>query len=146
MNFWDALTENPIVMLLVTNLLQAVSWFFAFRKRKIENDATEADALESARELLSKLGDDMNKKYDEQAERIKLMEDRERKAIQERGEIQGKLNTLEKQSLSDKTLIQKLTKEIEGWKQKFETLKKDFNEYKTKAAEQPVLDAGGAGN
>lgn len=146
MNFWDALTENPIVMLLVTNLLQAVSWFFAFKKRKIENDATEAGALESARELLSKLGDDMNRKYDEQVVRIKELEERERGSIKERGEIHGKLMALEKQAEGDKNLIHKLNKEVAAWKQKFETLKKEFDEYKNFKNIEPVLDAGGAGN
>lgn len=131
------LADNAFLTMLFTNLFQAVVWAFAFKKRRIENDSGEASALDSIRELNNKIAADLKEKYDEQYKRISELEERERTAIKERGELVGQISILTQQNKSDKELIQKLSiqvtgykTEISSWKTKFENLQKQVNQFK----------------
>ncbi|MBK7097920.1 MAG: hypothetical protein IPH58_05655 [Sphingobacteriales bacterium] len=130
------LADNAFMTMLFTNIVQAVGWFFAFKKRRIENDSGEASALDSIRELNNKIALDLKERYDEQSKRIEELEVREREAIKQMGVLNGQMTVLAQQNQSDKELIQKLNSkitayksEIAGWQAKFETLKKRFDQY-----------------
>lgn len=130
------LADNAVVTMLVTNVVQAVGWMFAFRKRRSENDAGEATALESIRELQNKMAQDLKERYEDQERRIVELENRERDFIKQIGVLNGQVEVLSRQNLSDKQLIQDLNTKISGykseiasWRTKFETLKKRFDNY-----------------
>ncbi len=131
------LADNAFLTMLFTNLFQAVVWAFAFKKRRIENDTGEASALDSIRELNNKIAADLKEKYDEQYKRISELEERERTAIKERGELVGQISILTQQNKSDKELIQKLSvqvtsykTEVASWRTKFENLQQQVDKFK----------------
>lgn len=116
--------------MLLTNLVQAITWAFAFKKRKIENEASEADAVDSIRELTKKVADDLKERYVEQSKRIDDLVTKERDALRERSILEGKITILTAQDVENKRIIQSLNKEVSAWKGKFEGLKREFDEYK----------------
>lgn len=141
--FVNFLADNAFLTMLATNIIQAVAWAFAFKKRRIENDTGEASALDSIRELNNKIAADLKEKYEEQHLRISDLENREREAIKERGELTGQITVLSQQHKTDKELIQRLTEqvtsykaEIASWRGKFENLQKQFNQFKKEAHEK----------
>ncbi len=137
------LQDSTLLTLLISNVVQAIVWLFAFRKRKVENDSSEAAALNSIRELNNSIAADLKERYDEQAARIKELEDRERTALSAYGELQGQVSMLSQQHAGDKILIQKLNEqiagykaEVAGWKAKFENLQKQFMQLKNRQDEK----------
>lgn len=139
----EIVQDNTIMAMLATNLIQAIGWAFAFRKRRAENDSGEAAALDSIRDLNNKIAADLKERYDEQAKRISELEERERDSIQERGTMKGKIEVLTQQHLADKASIADLNKkiisyktEIMGWKTKFESLLRQFEKFKKEVHEK----------
>ena len=131
------LADNAFLTMLFTNVVQAVGWFFAFRRRRIENDSGEASALDSIRELNNKVAADLKERYDEQEKRINELEERKRKAFREIGVLNGQVEVLTRQNLSDMDLIQRLNvqitsykNEVSSWKTKFEGLQKQVSQFK----------------
>ena len=131
------LADNAFLTMLFTNVVQAVGWFFAFRRRRIENDSGEASALDSIRELNNKVAADLKERYDEQEKRINELEERERKAFREIGVLNGQVEVLTRQNLSDMDLIHRLNvqitsykNEVSSWKTKFEGLQKQVSQFK----------------
>lgn len=118
---------------LATTLALGIAWLVDKRKRKAETDTVRSSALDNLDALYDKFSERYAKEYEALLQRIKVLEDTLEESRKDRGRLLDRIEVFEKQGISDKGLIDKLTIKVNRQQITIESQRGRINELEKKS-------------
>ena len=108
-----------------------IIWFNERQKRKSEGRVGINDATEGMQNMYDKFVNDANLQYDKLNEKIKVLQESERNAVQERNDLSSTMYDIQKRMEADKTKISELERKIASYEKTIKNYEQKIVDYES---------------